>query len=289
MQAITFHETRHGTMAHFSADQCIGLSLHRYGEWAQDEIALLRHFLTPGATVLDLGANVGVHTLAFARLVGLAGRVVAVEGEPATYGLLSYNVIANGLAEVVTAVPALVGAAEGLVPHVFRPAGENVGARSFFKEVHGVPRPAAGADPEIRTMLPLVTVDSLGLPSCAVMKIDVEGMELDALRGATAVIRRLRPVIYFEYASGDTQALAQILDLLHGGGYRTFWHVANPFNRRNSKGDTHNIFGGNVEINVLALPDGVALPRDLPALTDPSQEPPRPSLEAGLPGVAVED
>lgn len=287
MQAINFHDTRHGTMAHFSADQCIGLSLQRYGEWAQDEIALLRHFIAPGDTVLDLGANVGVHTLAFARLVGPGGRVVAVEGEPATYGLLSYNLIANGLSEIVTAIPALVGSGEGLVAHSFRPAGDNVGARSFFADVRGLAAPQAG--PALTTKLPLVTVDSLGLQACAVMKIDVERMELDALRGSAAVLRRLRPAVYFEYASGDAEALGETLALLRGAGYRAWWHVANPFNSRNSRGDTHNIFGGNVEINILALPDGREPPRPLPELTDPNQDPPRPSLEAGLPGVAVED
>jgi FkbM family methyltransferase len=96
MAQIEIYQCRHGVMAHFAADQCVGLSLREYGEWAEDEIALLAPYVSTGATVLDVGANVGTHTLAFARLAGPTGRVLAIEGHPETFALLSYNVVENG-------------------------------------------------------------------------------------------------------------------------------------------------------------------------------------------------
>ena len=284
--AVNIYETRHGRMAHFSSDQCIGKSLEIYGEWAQDEIALLRNFILPGSTVIDLGANIGVHTLAFARIVGPSGRVIAIEGEPSTFGVLSYNVVANQMTEIVTAVPAVVGAVEALVPHEFRPPSENVGAMSFYGQVNS--RANIGKPTKLSTKLPLITVDGLGLDVCHAIKIDVEGMELDALMGAEKTLREFRPVVYFEHASGHKEELGKIIIFLQGLGYCMWWHVSNPFNRRNIRAEKKNIFGGLVEINVLALPDGMRPPVSLPPLTDPDQPPPRPSLEVGLPGVAVD-
>lgn len=284
MSSISFHRTRRGVLAHFEADQCIGQSLARYGEWAEDEIALLRAYVPEGALVLDVGANVGSHTLAFAEMVGPSGQVIAIEGQPAAFTLLSYNVVANGLADVVTVLPILAGQARGLISCGLESAKENVGAKSFVGEVLGTTAP--GND-KLRVLLPLNPLDELGIRKCSFIKIDVEGMELDVLRGARGLISGAKPVIYFEHASGDAELLVAIHQLLGSLDYTLYWHVSNPFNRNNHKGDEVNIFGGNTELNVLAVPAGQAAPAHLPAISDPRAAPVRPSLAEGLPGVAV--
>ena len=76
--AVDVIETRHGWMLIPRSDTTIGESLRRYGEWAESEIALMGHFVGPGGTILEVGANLGAHTLAFAKMVGREGRVIAV-------------------------------------------------------------------------------------------------------------------------------------------------------------------------------------------------------------------
>ncbi|MGV7034762.1 FkbM family methyltransferase [Methylobacterium symbioticum] len=264
--SIAFHDTRRGTIAHFLADQCIGVSLQRYGEWAESEISFLQPFVQPGATVLDVGANVGSHTLAFAEMVGPAGKVIAIEGQLSTFGLLSHNIVANGLMDRVTALPALAGSEPSLVACSLSPLTDNAGAKSFFAEVHGRDvhgTPADHLPAQVKGMpvsLALITIDSLDLSSCALIKIDVEGMELDVLRGAQETICRTHPAIYFEQAAGASSGLAEISALLSKAGYRLFWHTARAYNPENYKSDPHNVFGDATETNVIAIPDTVPPP-----------------------------
>lgn len=291
MTGIQFHVTRRGTIAHFAADMCIGQSLARYGEWAEDEIALLKPYLPEGGVALDVGANVGVHTIAFADRVGRAGQVIAIEAQPSAFTLLAHNIVANGLSESVTALPLLAGSGDALVAHEVTPITDNVGAKSFFSDVHGkdihgnVVSPEIGSPSRIISVkLALIPLDDLGLVRCDLIKIDVEGMELDVIKGAIRILGELRPVVYFEHATGN---IREHYDIFKSLGYSLFWHVANPYNRLNFKGDTHNIFGGNTELNVLACPPSAMMPSNLTEITTGSDLPPRVSLEAGIGGVSI--
>lgn len=279
---LIFHQTRRGVLAHFAADQCIGRSLGKYGEWAEEEIALLRNYLSKGDAALDVGANVGAHTLAFAQMVGKSGKVIAIEGQPEVATLLSYNVVANDLSDRVHIVQALAGSRPALVPYVASPPGANMGAKTFVPNVRN---PESVTINGMRTLLPLLTLDSLSLTSCSLIKIDVEGMEEDVLTGAMETLRSFRPAVYFEYANNDTSALARMHGLLRAMGYRLFWHVSNPFNRLNFKGETLNIFGGAMETNVLAVCEQTAPP--LPEIIDPTISPPRHSPDESVLGAAI--
>ena|SRR5437868_1400172 len=93
--------TRYGQMAVFANDTgAVSRSLLTYGEWAENELSFLGTLILPGATVLDVGAYIGTHTLAFSKLVGSEGRVVAIEPQPKTFELLTKNVFANRLTNV---------------------------------------------------------------------------------------------------------------------------------------------------------------------------------------------
>ncbi len=291
---ITIHDSRRGPLAHFTADECIGVSLHRYGEWGEDELALLKPYISDGATVVDAGANVGTHTLGFARFVGPKGKVIAIEGQPETFGLLSHNLVSNNVTERVKAFNVLIGSRMGLVPvSAIPPAVQhNVGARNFREEVRfsrlrrilAVLRPqTTGKGPVVH--LPLVTLDSLKLKRCDLIKIDVEGMELDVIKGARKTLKAFKPVVYFEYTTRKEWLLAGIFKIMKPLGYRFFWHIANPYNAANIKGDTHNIFGGSVEVNVFACPPGMRPPEGLREVAGPDDEPPRPPPEEAIKGV----
>lgn len=75
-------QTPYGRIEFLPFDGPIGDSLALYGEWAGREIGFLQAFVPQGATVVDGGANIGTHTLAFARFCGSGGSVIAVEASP---------------------------------------------------------------------------------------------------------------------------------------------------------------------------------------------------------------
>jgi len=149
---IVAKPTRHGLFAYLRNDAYIGRSLDLYGEWCEGEIAILRQIVRPGDTVLDVGANVGTHTIPLAGMVGPTGIVHAFEPQRITHQLLCANIALNGHLNV-HAHNAGVGAREGrmVVPHLpslDHPA--NFGAFSLLDRRAG-------------DIGRIVTVDSLGV------------------------------------------------------------------------------------------------------------------------------
>jgi len=103
-------DSRYGPIVFFANDMgTIGQSLALYGEWAENELGFVKQFLLPGATVLNVGAYAGTHTLAFAHSVGSEGRVVALETMPTTFKVLKENALANNLSNVCLNTPRKFG------------------------------------------------------------------------------------------------------------------------------------------------------------------------------------
>lgn len=280
---VKFYPTRYGLIAHFASDRHIGMSLEVYGEWAEAEIVDLLPRITPGSIVLDVGANIGTHTLPFARKVGPNGYVFAFEAQPEIASLLSTTIVANGLSDRVTVLNALAGASLGQETYRIDKNKErgNWGAESFV-DPHVAQPEGIGT-----TMLSVVTIDSLDLPRCDLIKLDVEGMELQVVAGAKSTIARHLPVIYFEQRSQTN--LTELRNYLTSLGYVLYWHVTNPFNTNNFLGSTINRFDGNVEVNILALPPGAANPPlDMPEITQNIYNPDIPDSSIAIAGVALD-
>lgn len=246
---INCYTARHGHLHHFATDHSIGRAIAKYGEWAENEIFLLSQCIADGDIVLDVGANIGAHSLAFSRFVGMRGRVFAFEAQHSIYQLLACNMTSNKSLNV-DCINCLVGARSDIayIPRTNVDAETNFGAVSFVGQF-GMD---GGDDGGNKLPISMICIDDIGLKSCAVIKVDVEGMELDVFIGAKRTIEMLRPVVYFEQTS--QRNLAEICQLFSGVGYSLYWHVANPFNANNFLGDKENIFGGTCEVNVVALP-----------------------------------
>jgi len=140
------------------------------------DLSVARRLLRPGSTFVDCGANIGLWSLIASPLVGKTGRVFAFEPNPATSDKLAANVSANSL-DNVTVVRAAVGARSGIAP--FRcESSHNISALCEQTTTETIP-------------VPVVTLDEyVGDQPVHAIKIDVEGYELDVLRGANRVIGR---------------------------------------------------------------------------------------------------
>ena len=231
---------RSGLMLFNRNDTYIGASLRKYGEFSGGETVLFGIFVQPGMTVLDIGANIGVHTVDLSCLVGAAGTVHAFEPQRLIFQVLCANVALNSCTNVFTH-NAAVGAASGslLVPSL-DPNGQN--------NYGGVSLPGAQQGESV----PLVTIDSLDLRFCHAIKLDVEGMETEALQGAAVTIARCRPFIYVE---NDREARsAELISLLQSYGYRLYWHLPMIYSADNFRADKENIFGNTVSANMLCVP-----------------------------------
>jgi len=233
-------QCRHGMMVYNINDRYIGAMLDQYGEFSEDENVIFRQILRPGMTVVEAGANVGAHTLAIARQVGPSGRVLAFEPQRSVFQMLCANLALNGL-EQVEPHWAAAGSTDGTiaVPRLDSSRLQNFG---------GLPLGRTQKGDSVR----LVRLDSLGLPACHLIKMDVEGMELDVLLGATDTIRRCAPLIYTENDRRD-RSPALILQL-QALNYRCFWHMPPCVKVPNFRGNAENRFPGLVSGNMLCIP-----------------------------------
>lgn len=178
--------------------------------WYEDrEIAELCALITPGASVIDVGANIGLSALELARAVGPDGAVIACEPHPDTMNRLRDNLARNGIKQV-SLVQSAIGAKVGFV--------------TFHQSAQPTLSSASMLPPDYERSfeVPATTLDTIwksrGRATISALKIDVEGGELDVLRGAAELLADQRPAILLE-AWGDAQ-LAPIADLLGGFGYR---------------------------------------------------------------------
>lgn len=224
-------------------DIYIGQSLALYGEYGEQECQTLLGFVHPGDVVIDAGANVGAFTIPLAIRVGPNGRVHAFEPQRFVHQLLCANVALNGLGNVHTHHAAL-GASAGsiIVPVPDYMAAGNFGAIELGS--------AAGASETV----PVATIDSLRLTRLALLKADVEGMEAAVLAGGRETIERCRPVLYLE---ADRPATAGVLsEMLAVLDYEVRPHSPPLFNPDNHAGESRNVFGAIVSINLIATPRG---------------------------------
>lgn len=259
MPVFPMAETRFGRMFTLQGDTVIGRSLRIYGEFAGDEVDSILALARPGDHVLDLGANIGFHTLALARTIGPEGQVTAVEPQRYCFQLLCANVTLNQLPQV-HCLRAAVGDAPGacVVPLYAPTARHNAGATEVSLE----DRPGS------TDKVPLITVDSLGLQRCDLIKIDTEGFEDSVVRGATATIAAFRPVLYVEVH--DREKLQRLAGLLKPQGYSLTLHHTRFFRPANPNGEPGTIFAANAGGSALiAIPPGRGLPQGLPGQLQP--------------------
>lgn len=236
-------QCRYGTMLFNIHDVYIGRSLDEYGEFSEGEVELFRQIVRPGQLIVEVGANIGTHTVFLAQAAGQCGTVLAFEPQRIVYQSLCANMALNNLTNVHCFCTA-VGKEPGqiMVPACDPNQPNNFGGLSLGGHAQG-------------ETTPVVTVDGFNLSRCEFLKIDVEGMELDVLQGAARTIAECKPLIYVENDRPDkSDALIRYLD---GLGYNMYWHKPPLFNPNNFALNPVNQFPKIVSINMLCIPKNV--------------------------------
>jgi FkbM family methyltransferase len=231
---------RTGPLLYNKFDVYVGGSLKKYGEFSEGEQQLFRQIVRPGALVIEVGANIGAHTVGLAKLAGSDGEVHAFEPQRLVFQTLCANLALNHCINVFARQYA-VSATPGILYVPAMPVDQ----RANFGGVSLVGMPAGEA-------VHAITIDSMDLPACHFLKVDVEGMEIDVLNGAQRTIDAYRPILYVENDREDKSQ--SLLELIFSLDYRAYWHFPALFNPENFSGDQENIFPGIGSFNVLCIP-----------------------------------
>jgi len=224
--------TPYGTFFGFQHD-LITSQLRRYGAHQRNELAMLLSFVRPGDTVLDIGANIGTFSIPLAARTGDQGHVYSFEADREIFQVLEQNITLNGLSNV-TAMNAIVSQNAGR----YRKAevAGNLGATSFYlDDSHG----ANG--------MPVVSIDdwmashSLKHRNIDLIKIDVEGMDVDVLRSCTATLQRCKPVVYIEVSEQQLRRNGHCPNDVAVALGKVGYHFFRNLGERNSSNDSYRV------------------------------------------------
>jgi FkbM family methyltransferase len=203
------------------AGPCIGVDLRTphgrrlfaYG-FCEPAASVLRALVKPGDVVIDGGANIGLFTVMAAAGVGPRGHVIACEPAPTTMALLRANVERNAFDWVELRELALADAPGRLHMQVFTPGS---GFSSFAP---------ADAITGTQVEVEVATLDNVvgdALERLTLVKLDVEGAELRALRGASQVLDRARPDFIVELEPDHLErqggSVVEVEELFDQAGY----------------------------------------------------------------------
>jgi FkbM family methyltransferase len=238
---VSIKQCRHGLMMYNLNDLFVGRALDLYGEWCLAELDCLGQLLHPGDVAVDVGANIGTHTVFFSKKVAPGGIVYAFEPQRISFEYLCANIALNGLVNVVPIQAALGDKSLDLIIPILNPASQQNFA-SLNVEGH-----TAG------DAVKLFPLDNMDLKRCNLIKIDVEGMEHKVILGAEKTIRKCRPYLFVENnkKEGAPETIQALFDL----DYKCWWHIAPYYNPDNFFHNPENVFSNFVpESNMICVP-----------------------------------
>ena len=240
-------ETRSGILQYLHDDSDIANSISWYGEYLQPQLDVIIRLIVPGAVILEVGAGMGVHSLALARAAGVTGQIHVCDADPVAQRILRQNLAANRLSNVTL----------------------------LKRQIGGVPRPRAlssdktsvGGPTTVTAAYPAVdTIDELHFERLNWLKINEGHDAAYVLTGAAETLWRLRPFLLV--AAPTSEKLNEIANVAKEFSYRC-WSMETPlFNPDNFNRRTGDIFRGKRCLALLAIPEEIDVDIALDACTE---------------------
>lgn len=228
-------------------DNIIGISVRHYGEYSELELALLRNFMHCDSTIVyDIGANIGIHTQGFSKT---SKHVYAFEPNSVNYKLLGINTFNNKNVSIYNCA-----------------ISDTNGTITVEKlDLNDVDNYGEVCVSDSGETVDCYTIDSLvksnKIQSPHVIKIDVEGHELNVFKGMIDTIKNNLPVILYEAMHCDLKGIYDILNMF---GYNLFYFPVPNYNNDNFYKNKTNIFGMGGVLNILAVPFHIDIKTNLP-------------------------
>jgi len=191
---LNFWYGQHGLVRVINDQETVRIRpAHRYAAETYEPAVFdyLKRKVQAGMVVFDVGAHVGLFTVLLARWVGPSGRIFAFEPAPGTHAALIDHLALNQVADRVCVSPLAVSDQEGIA---FLYTMANCPENTLSATHHRLPQPQ-------KHRVRVTTLDAFCASQSLVpdiIKIDIEGFELHALRGARETLIRQRPIVVVE-------------------------------------------------------------------------------------------
>ena len=236
----------------FLSKKGLGLTVSHYGTYEKSESKIMEEEIKVGNIVVDVGANIGLHTLNMARIVGNTGQVFAFEPDPSNFKILEKNVKVNNYQNIILEQKA-VGDKHGRTTLY---QSDHPGMHRIFPQT----KLAKGQVQVELTSLDKYFIDSNLADKINFIKIDVEGLEFSVLKGMKNILKNNKKIkILFEFMPKNTMEAGftpiELLNYLTSYDFKLFCidestkkllHVSNNEEVLKLCSSTNNTIGRNL-------------------------------------------
>ena len=228
-------EARMGILQYLPDEPVMGLAIGWYGEYLQSQLELLTRIIRPGATVMEVVAGIGAHSMVLARAIGPNGHLFLYESREIVRQILRQNLVANRIANV-TVMKRALGQSN-------RPSADARNGPAF-------------ANNTIRqNQVATETLDELLLDRLDWLKINDGSIALQVLEGATDTLWRLRPAMFI--TARDETMLTALKNRMLEFSYRCWRMEAALFNPENFNRRDADLFSGRTSLALLTIPEEI--------------------------------
>lgn len=234
--SLEITDSRVGEFLIYKNDAIISKAIRLFGEYCHAEVDVMKHYLNQNSMYVDIGTNIGYHLVGVHKEVGCD--VIGFEPNPKHFALATYN--SKQYAKIK-----LVNAAASDHKFSFKMKDFDPGNNGNYGDIH--------KDDNGQIEVQAIPLDDLTLEACTLIKIDVEGHELEALNGCKKTISKYRPVVMYEAMEWDVWT--KCYEFMEERKYKMYWVACrtSPLAETYKKAD-ENPFGASTVTNILCVP-----------------------------------
>ena len=239
---------KHGTFFYHENDRYIGKSLSEYGEWSEGEVELIKKIVSNNENIIEIGSNIGTHTIPLAKHVSNGGQIFSFEPQSQNHKLLMENIFYNNIKNVNISKIAISSKEGKAFMNTFNNEKiNNYGDAKIFEN-----KLENFEEVSVKTLDQLF-FDKLNENfSIKLIKCDAQGQEPNIIKGSKKIIEKNKPFLYLE--NDDIETSKNLIDMIKSMGYIMFWHLVPLFNPNNYLKNPKNIFSKISSINMFCIP-----------------------------------
>ena len=244
---IVTQKSKHGIFSYYKNDEYIGKSLREYGEFSEGEVHLFKQLTKTNDNVIEVGSNIGTHTIPLAKHLSQGGLLYALEPQSQNYKILIKNINQNDLQNIkVFKIAASNKKSEAYMNLFDENETNNFGdARIFNKTFTNFEKVS------VSTLDELFFHEFNEKKKLSLLKCDAQGQETNIINGSKKIIEKFKPLLYVE--NDNIEQSKNLIETIKSLHYSLFWHIVPMFNSKNYLNNSKNIFPKKYSLNMLCI------------------------------------
>ena len=244
---IVTQKSKHGIFSYYKNDKYIGKSLREYGEFSEGEVHLFKQLTKTNDNVIEVGSNIGTHTIPLAKHLSQGGLLYALEPQSQNYKILIKNINQNDLQNIkVFKIAASNKKGEAYMNLFDENETNNFGDARIFNKIS-----TNFEKVSVSTLDELFFHEFNENKKLSLIKCDAQGQETNIINGSKKIIEKFKPFLYVE--NDNIEQSKNLIETIKSLHYSLFWHIVPMFNSKNYLNNSKNIFPKIYSFNMLCI------------------------------------